>query len=292
MAKLVWDQTGEHLYETGVDHGVLYPFDANTRDYGTGVAWNGLTQVSETPSGAESNPIYADNIKYLDIRSAEEFGATIEAYTYPDEWAECDGSKEITSGVTIGQQPRKSFAMSYRTKVGNDTVGSDFGYKLHIIYGGTASPSERSYQTINDSPEAITFSWEVTTTPVDAGEGNQKTANLVIDSTKFVTEADKAKLKEVEDALYGTDETEPRLLMPEDIVDIMEGESTSTDPTPTPTPTPTTTYKTQEELQLMTHEELVAYAESLEMTSEEIAEYATDEELIVAILEKQEALSA
>lgn len=223
MAKLVWDQVGEHLYETGVDHGVLYKYDAEQKAYGAGVAWNGLTQVSENPSGAESNPIYADNIKYLDIRSAEEFGANIEAYTYPDEWAECDGSKEIATGVTIGQQNRASFGMCYRTKVGNDTVGTDFGYKIHLIYGATASPSERAYQTVNDSPEAIAFSWEVTTTPIEAGEEYKKTANLTIDSTKFVTSEDKAKLKAIEDALYGTDKEDARLLMPQEIVDLLEG---------------------------------------------------------------------
>ena len=166
MSKLVWDKTGERLYETGVDHGVLYPIQAGGL-YNKGVAWNGLTAVTESPSGAEASPIYADNIKYLNLMSAEEFGATIEAYTYPDEFAECDGSAEIATGVTIGQQARKVFGLSYRTVIGNDVDSNDYGYKLHLIYGALAAPSEKGYTTINDSPEAITFSWEVSTTPVN-----------------------------------------------------------------------------------------------------------------------------
>ena len=158
MSKLVWDKTGERLYETGVDHGVLYPIQAGGL-YNKGVAWNGLTAVTESPSGAEASPIYADNIKYLNLMSAEEFGATIEAYTYPDEFAECDGSAEIATGVTIGQQARKVFGLSYRTVIGNDVDSNDYGYKLHLIYGALAAPSEKGYTTINDSPEAITFSW-------------------------------------------------------------------------------------------------------------------------------------
>lgn len=233
MPRLKWDEIGERLYETGVEQGTLYVYDANatTPGYQPGVAWNGLTQVTESPSGAESNPIYADNIKYLDLRSAEEFGATVEAYTYPDEWYDCDGSKEIAPGVVVGQQNRAMFGMAYKTLVGNDTQNNDYGYKLHVIYGATASPSERGYQTVNDSPEAITFSWEITTTPVDAGEGYKKTAILTIDSTKFKTDEDKAKLKKIEDALFGVDaDTEKgiedavaTLLMPAEIIALLEG---------------------------------------------------------------------
>lgn len=199
MAKLVWDQTGQRLYETGVSKGVLYPQDA-TGAYPLGVAWNGLTAVTESPSGADSNPLYADDIKYLDLRSAEEFGATIEAYTYPDEFAVCDGSAEPATGVIIGQQNRTPFGLCYKTVLGNDTQTNDYGYLLHIIYNATASPSERAYQTINDSPEAITFSWELTTTPV-AVTGYKPTAYMRINSTKV----DAAKLAALEDVLYGTD---------------------------------------------------------------------------------------
>lgn len=199
MAKIVWDQTGERLYETGVDHGVLY-VQQTGGTYPKGVAWNGLTTVTESPSGAEATPLYADNIKYLNLMSTEEFGATIEAYTYPDEFAECDGSSTLVDGVTIGQQTRKTFGMCYRTSLGNDVDGTAYGYKLHIIYGATASPSEKAYATVNDSPEAITFSWEVTTTPVNVTNA-KPTASLVIDSTK----ADPDKLAEFEAILYGSD---------------------------------------------------------------------------------------
>lgn len=199
MTKLVWDATGERLYETGVNQGVLYP-QATGGTYPKGVAWNGLTTVTESPSGAESTPLYADDIKYLNLMSTEEFGATIEAYTYPDEFAECDGSATLVEGVTIGQQTRKTFGMCYRTSLGNDVDGTAYGYKLHIIYGATASPSEKAYATINDSPEAITFSWEVTTTPVNV-TGAKPTASLVIDSTK----ADAEKLAAFETILYGSD---------------------------------------------------------------------------------------
>lgn len=199
MAKIVWDQTGERLYETGVDHGVLYVQQTGGL-YPKGVAWNGLTTVTESPSGAEATPLYADNIKYLNLMSTEEFGATIEAYTYPDEFAECDGSATLVDGVTIGQQTRKTFGMCYRTNLGNDVDGTAYGYKLHIIYGATASPSEKAYATVNDSPEAITFSWEVTTTPVNVTNA-KPTASLVIDSTK----ADPDKLAEFEAILYGSD---------------------------------------------------------------------------------------
>lgn len=199
MAKVVWDQTGERLYETGVDHGVLYVQNTSGA-YPTGVAWNGLTGVTESPSGAEPTNMYADNIKYLSIMSAEEFGATIEAYTYPKEFEACDGSADLADGVTIGQQTRSSFGLCYRTVVGNDVAGNGHGYKLHIIYGATASPSEKGYTTINDSPEAITFSWEVTTVPVNV-TGASATASLVIDSTK----ADSECLAALEAILYGGD---------------------------------------------------------------------------------------
>lgn len=201
-AALNWDETGNKLYETGVDRGVLYPMGQN--GYGTGVAWNGLTTVTETPSGAEATKLYADNIKYLEIRSAEEFGGTIEAYTYPDEWAECDGSAAVVTGVYAGQQPRKIFGLCYRTVLGNDVDLDKHGYKLHLVYGCTASPSERSYATINDSPEAITFSWEFSSVPVPV-EGHKPVSCITIDSTKV----DPTKLKNLEDKLYGvsTDST-------------------------------------------------------------------------------------
>ena len=221
MSKLVWDKTGERYYETGVKNGVLYVVD-NTGNYGKGVAWNGLTKVTESPSGAEATPLYADNIKYLNLMSAEEFGFTIEAYTYPDEFAACDGSSEIATGITIGQQSRKTFGFCYRTENGNDTLGTDYGYKIHIVYGATASPSSKDYQTINDSPEAISLSWEVKTTPVEVAteiDGNKPkpTATLIIDSTKV----DKTKLKSIEDKLYGTEAEEPTLLLPDEIVALL-----------------------------------------------------------------------
>lgn len=212
---LVWDAAGERLYETGVKKGVLYVQGDNGK-YLKGVAWNGLTGVTESPSGAEANAIYADDMKYLNLYSAEEFGATIEAYTYPDEFAECDGSAELTKGVNIGQQKRKAFGMCYRTVLGNDITGEDYGYKLHIIYGAMASPSEKAYATINDSPEAITFSWEITTTPVNVA-GLKPTASLVIDSTK----ADSAKLTALETILYGSESDDPRLPLPDEIKTLM-----------------------------------------------------------------------
>ena len=215
MSKLVWDKTGERFYETGVNQGVLYPQGVNGT-YPKGVAWNGLTAVTESPTGAEATPLYADNIKYLNLISAEEFGSTIEAYTYPDEFAQCDGSAEIADGVMIGQQSRKAFGLSYKTKLGNDVDGDDHGYKLHIIYGATAAPSEKGYATINDSPEAITFSWEVTTTPVSV-TGFKPTASIVIDSTK----ADKTKLAALETILYGSTETEARLPLPDEVATLM-----------------------------------------------------------------------
>ena len=217
MAKIEWDKTGERLYETGVKNGVLYVQVDGT--YPKGVAWNGLTAVTESPSGAEATPLYADDIKYLNLLSTEEFGATIEAYTYPDEFAECDGSASLATGVMIGQQPRKAFGLCYRTTIGNDTEGNDHGYKLHIIYGALAAPSEKAYATINDSPEAITFSWEVTTTPVNV-TGAKPTASITIDSTK----ADPTKLAALEDILYGKDGepgNEPRLPLPDEIKSLM-----------------------------------------------------------------------
>lgn len=214
MAKLVWDKTGERLYETGVKNGVLYPMVDGA--YPKGVVWNGLTAVTESPSGAEATPLYADDIKYLNLMSAEEFGATIEAYTYPDEFAECDGSATLGTGVTIGQQPRKTFGMSYKTTMGNDVDNDKHGYKLHLIYGAMASPSEKAYSTINDSPEAITFSWELTTTPVNV-TGFKPTASLTIDSTKV--EAN--KLAAIEALLYGDESTEAKLPLPDEIAAII-----------------------------------------------------------------------
>lgn len=213
--KLVWDQTNERLYETGVKMGVVYP-QATGGTYPMGVAWNGLTAVTESPSGAEATALYADDIKYLNLMSAEEFAATIEAYTYPDEFAECDGSAELAKGVAIGQQKRKAFGLCYRTVLGNDVDGNDHGYKLHIIYGAMAAPSEKAYATINDSPEAITFSWELSTTPVSV-DGFKPTASITIDSTK----ADPTKLEALEKILYGSEEAEARLPLPNEIATLM-----------------------------------------------------------------------
>ena len=215
MAKLQWDKTGERLYETGVKKGVLYVQD-NTGAYPLGVAWNGLVGVSESPSGAEPTPLYADDTKYLNLMSAEEFGATVEAYTYPDAFAECDGSASIGTGVMIGQQSRKPFGLSYVTTLGNDTELDDHGYKIHIIYGCNASPSEKSYQTINDSPEAITFSWELTSTPVPV-TGKKPTSTIVIDSTK-ITEA---HLTAIEALLYGTEAKAAKLPTPDELIAIL-----------------------------------------------------------------------
>ena len=216
MTKLLWDQAGERLYETGVNKGVLYPRSTDG-SYPLGVAWNGLTAVTESPSGAEATPLYADNIKYLNLMSAEEFGATIEAYTYPDEFAACNGEAALTEGVSIGQQARQSFGMSYVTKVGND-IDSEHGYKIHLIYGALAAPSEKAYATVNDSPEAITFSWEVTTTPVEV-TGFKPTATLVIDSTKVEAE----KMAAIEDILYGSTSEEARLPLPDEVLEIING---------------------------------------------------------------------
>lgn len=222
--KLVWDKTGEHFYETGVKNGVLYPLSASGT-YPKGVAWNGLTAITESPSGAEATALYAGDIKYLNLMSNEEFGATVEAYTYPDEFAECDGSAALTDGVYIGQQARKTFGLCYRTTLGNDAMGNDYGYKLHIIYGAMASPSEKAYSTINDSPDAITFSWELSTTPV-AVANFKPTASLTIDSTKV----DAAKLAALEDILYGKDGTgddavDPRLPLPDEIATLMKAKA-------------------------------------------------------------------
>ena len=219
MSKLKWDQAGEKFYETGVSNGVLYPLTNGA--YSEGVAWNGLTAVNENPSGAEATPLYADNIKYLNLMSAEEFGATIEAYTYPDEFGVCNGEAELAAGVSIGQQARKLFGLSYQTKVGNDQ-NNDLGYKIHLIYGALAAPSEKAYATVNDSPEAITFSWEISTTPVEV-EGFKPTASLVIDSTKVDADA----LTRLKNVLYGTDGsqgsegTTARLPLPDEVLDII-----------------------------------------------------------------------
>lgn len=217
MSRLVWDKTGDRLYETGVKQCVLYPQVSGA--YPKGVAWNGITSVTESPSGAEPSPLYADDIKYLNLMSTEEFGASIEAYMYPEEFEACDGSAEIVPGVSIGQQKRQSFGLCYRTIIGNDTDSNGHGYKLHIIYGALAAPSEKAYATVNDSPEAITFSWELSTTPVNVTGGNP-TASLTIDSTKVNAE----KLKALEDILYGseTESTGPRLPLPDEIATLMK----------------------------------------------------------------------
>lgn len=214
MAKLVWDKTGERLYETGVKQGVLYVQEAGA--YPKGVAWNGLTAVTESPSGAEANPLYADDTKYLNLMSAEEFGGTIEAYMYPDEFKACNGEAELTTGVVIGQQARKSFGLCYRTTIGNDVDGNEHGYKLHLVYGAQASVSEKSYATINDSPEAITFSWEFNTTPVNV-TGHKPTSILTIDSTKV----DAEKLAALEAKLYGSESEEAMLPLPDEIVTLL-----------------------------------------------------------------------
>lgn len=220
MAKLVWDNIGEHYYETGVRNGVLYISKTTesggvttTDPYGTGVAWNGLTAVTESPSGAEATALWADDIKYLNLISAEEFGATVEAYTYPDEFAECDGSAALADGLYIGQQNRKPFGLCYRTTLGNDSVGNDYGYKLHLIYGAVAAPSERAYSTINDSPEAITFSWELKTTPVPVTDA-KPTASITIDSTKV---ENPQYLTALENVLYGSSNADPRMPLPDEV---------------------------------------------------------------------------
>lgn len=209
--KLTWDDTGKRFYESGVEKGVLYV--ASNGAYPKGVAWNGLTGVTESPSGAEPTALYADNMKYLNLISTEEFGATIEAYTYPDEFAKCDGSAEITAGVSVGQQSRSIFGLSYVTRIGNDIDGDSHGYKIHLIYGATATPSEKGYTTINDSPDAITFSWELSTTPVNV-TGFKPTASVTIDSTKV----NPTELSAFEDILYGSADTEARLPLPDELI--------------------------------------------------------------------------
>jgi len=220
MTALVWDQIGEHLYETGVDHGVLYIPNAGV--YDSGVAWNGLTTVTESPSGAEPTALYADNIKYLNLKSLEEFGGTIEAYTYPDEWAQCDGTAEPQPGVLVGQQSRKSFGLSYRSRVGNDLEADEFGYKLHLVYSASAAPSEKAFATINDTPEAIQFSWSFTTTSVPVTD-LKPTSLLVIDSTKVPAD----NLKALEDILYGTAGVNARLPLPDEVIGMFAGSLTS-----------------------------------------------------------------
>ena len=221
---LTWNNEGERFYETGVKKTVLYLKENKNVDqkpYAKGVAWNGVTSISESPSGAEATALYADDIKYLNLLSNEEFAASIEAYTYPDEFAECDGSAELAAGVSIGQQPRKQFGLCYRTAVGNDVDGTEKGYKLHLIYNCLAAPTEKSYATINDSPEAITFSWDISTTPVEIA-GHKPTAVVTIDSTKL-DETGKTKLNSLEEILYGKDATEPRLPLPDEIETLFKG---------------------------------------------------------------------
>lgn len=216
MAKIVWDVAGTHYYETGTDHAVLYVRDGT--EYGAGVPWNGITAVTESPAGADVTDLWADNIKYATMRATETFGGTIEAYTYPEEFAECDGTAAVSKGVYVGQQTRKYFGFSYRTKIGSDVIAPDSeeAYKLHIIYGASASPSEKSYATINDSPDAITFSWEFDTTPVNV-TGYKPTSCITIDSTK----ADKTKLATLEAILYGSESEEPRLPLPDEVISTM-----------------------------------------------------------------------
>ena len=225
MTALKWDQVSERVYETGIDHGVLYKPNTSG-DYVNGYAWNGLTGFTESPSGAEANPQYADNIKYLNLISAEDFGGTLEAFTYPDQFAECDGSATPSTGVVIGQQPRKSFGLSYRTRIGNDVEGTAYGYKIHLIYGALAAPSEKAYQTINDSPEALTFSWTLSTTPVGV-TGHSPTASITIDSTKVAG----AALTQLETILYGAVGVDPRLPDPDEVISILEGGVTEVTPT-------------------------------------------------------------
>lgn len=224
MTKLIWDQVGERRYETGVDHGVLYIPTGGV--YDTGVAWNGLSTVTEKPSGADATPVFADNIKYLNLIAAEDFGGTIEALTYPDEFAQCDGSVEISAGVMINQQARKVFGLSYRSLIGNDAAGQEAGYKLHLVYGCLAAPSEKAYSTVNDSPEALTFSWDFSTTPVPVS-GQKPTALLTIDSTQV----NSVNLAALEDALYGTAGTSPRLPLPDEIISMFAGSQTAVTPT-------------------------------------------------------------
>lgn len=216
MSKIIWDKTGERLYETGVDHCALFVMN-DAGEYGAGVPWNGITAITNSPSGAEASPIYADNMKYLNLISAEEFGASITAYTYPDEFGECDGSASPVPGLKIGQQPRKAFGLAYRTLVGNDVEGQEHGYKIHLVYNALAAPSERSYATVNDSPEAIELSWEITTTPVEV-EGYKPTAHIEIDSTKVSAE----KLAALEAMIYGSESEEPSLPTPTEVINMLK----------------------------------------------------------------------
>lgn len=221
MPKIEWDKSGEKLYEAGVDHGILYQIDSDGK-YVDGVPWNGLTTVTQSPSGAEANDSYADNIKYMTILSAEEFGGTIEAYTYPEEFGKNDGTVDLAKGVSAGQQARKPFGMCYRTKIGNDIDGQDHGYKLHLQYGMLASPSEKSYTSINDSPEGINFSWEFTTTPVNV-PNHKPTSLITIDSTK----ADATILAALEEILQGNDTDDPRMPLPDEIIDLFNDQDAS-----------------------------------------------------------------
>lgn len=238
--KLEWDKRGERLFESGVENGVLYP--CKDGEYQSGVAWNGLTSVNESPSGAEPTPLYADNIKYLNLQSVEEFGCTIEAYTYPDEFNPCQGVKELAPGVTIGQQVHEEFGLSYKTKVGNDTNGTDHGYKIHLVYGCLAQPSEKGYETINDTPDAITFSWEVSTTPVPV-PGNKPTAELTIDSTKVSAE----KMAAIEAILYGSESADARLPLPSEVLSIISAKALSAEPKASVSAAIATTAKTSKD---------------------------------------------
>lgn len=234
MAKLTWDDPGKHYYETGISQGVLYVYDEDDKEYTKDVtAWNGLTAVTEAPSGAEETALYADDIKYLSLRSAEDFGLTLEAYTYPDAWGQCDGSASLATGVVVGQQSRVMFGLAYKTIVGNDVSGNNKGYKLHLIYGATASPSERAYQTVNDSPEAITFSWEITTTPANVVP-TDTSVNLKLKPVSIITidsiTADPDFLAELEGKLFGTTDEDPYLPLPGEVYDIFN----QTKPTPPP----------------------------------------------------------
>lgn len=232
MSRIVWDQTGDRRYETGVKNCVLYPLDASGT-YSNGVAWNGITSVAESPSGADANDFYADDMKYLTLRGAETFGGTIEAYTFPDEWAICDGSAELVPGVMLGQQARKPFGLCYRTVVGNDVANDAFGYKLHIVYNSTASPSERSYETINDSPEPINFSWEFTSTPINV-TGHKAVSCITIDSTKVAAD----KMEALKDVLYGTENADPRLPLPDELATLLAVSTTTETTTETTTTEP------------------------------------------------------
>lgn len=223
--RLVWDQTGEKLFETGVDRGVIYPYGASEKAYGKGVAWNGLTSVSDTPSGAEATKLYADNGEYLELRSAETLGLTIEAYMYPDEFAILDGTKALAKGVYVGQQTRGMFGFCYRTLVGNDVEDTDFGYKLHLVYGCKAAPSQKQYSSTNESPEAISFSWEVTTSSIDMPNGLKKSAEITIDTTKLENGKENTALKALEDLLYGTEDKDAEFPLPAKVFELFSAQA-------------------------------------------------------------------